>query len=70
LVQLTPAGWARYNLALPYAKVAGNRPEHSFGDRCVNIITLRRQIQLLSTVSDHSCPTCDLALCQIDGALE
>jgi hypothetical protein len=36
------------NLALPYAKVACNRLKHSLGDRRVEIITHRRQIQLLS----------------------
>jgi DNA-binding MarR family transcriptional regulator len=48
-VQLTAAGWARYHLALPYVKVACNRLEHSLGDRRVDIITFRRQVQLLST---------------------
>ncbi|HEX6758984.1 MAG TPA: hypothetical protein VF086_11365 [Propionibacteriaceae bacterium] len=47
-MQLTAAGWARFHLALPYATVAGNRLEHPLGDRRVDIITLRRQIQLLS----------------------
>jgi DNA-binding MarR family transcriptional regulator len=70
LVRLTPAGWPRCHLALPYAKVACNRLEHSLGDRRVDIITLRRQIQLLSNGLRSLLPTSDLALWQIDRALE
>jgi DNA-binding MarR family transcriptional regulator/DNA-binding transcriptional MerR regulator len=49
LVQLTPAGWTRYHAALPYAKLTFDRLNQALGDRHVDIITLRRQIQALST---------------------
>jgi hypothetical protein len=49
LLQLTPAGWTRYRAALPCAKLAFDRLEHALGDRHIDIVTLRRQIQALST---------------------
>jgi DNA-binding MarR family transcriptional regulator len=49
LLQLTPAGWARYRAALPYAMVAFDRLDTALRDRHVDIGTLRQQVQILST---------------------
>jgi DNA-binding transcriptional MerR regulator/DNA-binding MarR family transcriptional regulator len=49
LLQLTPAGWAAYHAAVPYAKVAFDRLDRALRDRQVDIVSLRQQIQILST---------------------
>ena len=49
LLQLTPAGWAAYDAAAPYARAAFGRLDDALRDRRVDLVTLRRQIQILST---------------------
>lgn len=49
LLQLTPAGWAAYDAAVPYARVAFNRLDQALRDSRVDLVTLRQQIQILST---------------------
>ena len=49
LLQLTPAGWAAYHAAVPYAKVAFDRLDRALRDRQVDLVSLRQQIQILST---------------------
>jgi DNA-binding MarR family transcriptional regulator len=48
LLQLTPAG-AAYQMAVPCANVAFDRLERALRDRQVDLVTLRQQIQILST---------------------
>jgi DNA-binding MarR family transcriptional regulator len=49
LLQLTPAGWAAYHAAVPCAKDAFNRLDDALRDSRVDLVTLRQQIQILST---------------------
>ena len=49
LLQLTPAGWAAYKMAVPCANVAFDRLERALLDRQVDLVILRQQIQILST---------------------
>jgi DNA-binding transcriptional MerR regulator/DNA-binding MarR family transcriptional regulator len=49
LLQLTPAGWAAYHAAVPYAKVAFDRLDRALRERQVDLVSLRQQIQILST---------------------
>jgi DNA-binding MarR family transcriptional regulator len=49
LLQLTPAGWAAYHAAVPYAKVAFDRLDRALPERQADLVSLRQQIQILST---------------------
>jgi DNA-binding MarR family transcriptional regulator len=49
LLQLTPVGWAAYHTAVPYARVAIDRLDRALRDRHVDLVSLRQQIQILST---------------------
>jgi DNA-binding transcriptional MerR regulator/DNA-binding HxlR family transcriptional regulator len=49
LLQLTPAGWAAYDAAVPFAKAAFTRLDRALQDRRVDLVTLRQQIKILST---------------------
>jgi DNA-binding MarR family transcriptional regulator len=48
LLQLTPAGWP-YRAAISYAKTAFDRLDRALRDRHVDLVTLRQQIQILSS---------------------
>lgn len=48
LLQLTPAGWAAYDAAVPYARAAFHHLDDALRDRRVDLVTLRQQIQILS----------------------
>jgi DNA-binding MarR family transcriptional regulator len=49
LLQLTPAGWATYHAAVPYAKMAFDHLDRALRERHVDLVTLRQQIQILSS---------------------
>ena len=67
LLQLTPAGWAAYHAAVPYAKVAFDRLDRTPGPARSTLSASVNRFRSCPQPCDRCCPTSDVRLSHREG---